>query len=389
VAVSRSNAWRLRWRSPDSQVSPDDVPAGRPVAPRAASRAVLIWSGSEPARAAVRQAQWSASDPFDDPFGDQPASVPTGLGAPQLVAPGEAAAQPEPMPADPFSEPFQQAAPQTAPPADAAPLPPGETLPELPSTPPLPDTFGPSPESARPCDRTYNNRNCCTEGDNCDAARRHVLNDKITNILIDITPSFTNTDVQIPTDVMMRRELAKSPSRVWRDRAGRQLAEGRLLDYREGRILVGPEEGGETVKIPFKDLSDDDLCFVTAWWSLPTECPLGDEVYSPRSWLAVNMMWKASAVCHKPLYFEEVQLERYGHTTGPITQPFFSAAHFFGSLVALPYQMGIHPPHECLYPLGYYRPGSCAPWLVPPIPLSVRGALAEAGAIVGGVYIIP
>jgi hypothetical protein len=51
--------------------------------------------------------------------------------------------------------------------------------------------------------------------------------------------------------------------------------------------------------------------------------------------------------------------------------------------------MGINPPNECQYALGYYRPGNCAPWLVPPIPLSVRGALVEAGAIMGGAFVIP
>jgi hypothetical protein len=51
--------------------------------------------------------------------------------------------------------------------------------------------------------------------------------------------------------------------------------------------------------------------------------------------------------------------------------------------------MGINPLNECQYALGYYRPGSCAPWLLPPIPISVRGALAEAGTVVGGVSVLP
>jgi hypothetical protein len=51
--------------------------------------------------------------------------------------------------------------------------------------------------------------------------------------------------------------------------------------------------------------------------------------------------------------------------------------------------MAINPPHECQYSLGYYRPGSCAPWMIPPIPLSLRGAVAETGIIVGGVFLIP
>jgi hypothetical protein len=367
----------------------DEASGQRVVRRSAVSNAVLVWAGSEPAGSAVRQAQWTVADPFDNPFGDRPTSAPTAIKSPETTESGATSVQPDPFRDDqPFPS-LQPEVPKPSPfPTDEAPVPPGDLQPGQPALPPFPDTFGLPPSTEPPCDRTYNNRNCCVEGDKCEAARRHVMNDKITNIGIDITPAFTNTELEIPTDVMMRRELAKAPARVWRDRSGRQLAEGRLLDYREGRIHVG-QEGAEPVKIPFKDLSDDDLCFVTAWWSLPTECPLGDEIYSPRSWLAMNMMWKASALCHKPLYFEEVQLERYGHTTGPLTQPVVSAAHFFGSLVALPYQMGIHPPGECMYTLGYYRPGSCAPWLLPPVPLSIRGGLAEAGAIVGGIYVIP
>ena len=97
----------------------------------------------------------------------------------------------------------------------------------------------------------------------------------------------------------------------------------------------------------------------------------------------------ASALCHKPLYFEEVQLERYGHTAGPIRQPIISGAHFFLNIAALPYNMAINPPKECEYALGYYRPGSCAPWMIPPIPLSLRGAAAETGAVLGGVFLLP
>ena len=73
-----------------------------------------------------------------------------------------------------------------------------------------------------------------------------------------------------------------------------------------------------------------------------------------------------------------MQLERYGHTRGPIVQPMVSGAHFFVNVALLPYKMGINPPNECQYPLGYYRPGSCAPWMLQPFPLSGRGAATAA-----------
>jgi hypothetical protein len=123
--------------------------------------------------------------------------------------------------------------------------------------------------------------------------------------------------------------------------------------------------------------------------SFPQECAIGGGPYVPRSFAPLTLTWKASALCHKPLYFEERALERYGHSLGPIAQPVFSGAHFIGSVFVLPYKMGMNPPWECEYALGYYRPGSCAPYIIPPVPISARGAVYQAGAVVGLNYLLP
>lgn len=121
----------------------------------------------------------------------------------------------------------------------------------------------------------------------------------------------------------------------------------------------------------------------------PFECPLKRETYEPRSWPVLTYTWKASGMCHKPLYFEEAQLERYGHSLPSYVQPVASAAHFFLVVPALPYFMGVYPPNECIYTLGYYRPGSCAPYMLDPFPISVRGALFETAAWTGAAFVIP
>jgi hypothetical protein len=131
-----------------------------------------------------------------------------------------------------------------------------------------------------------------------------------------------------------------------------------------------------------------DVSLVAPAGDFPQYCPLGDVAFQPRSWSPLTYTWKATALCHKPLYFEERALERYGHTTGH-WQPLVSGLMFYGTLPILPYKMGMHSPWECMYSLGYYQPNSCAPWIVPPVPLNVRGALLEAGAWTGGVYAIP
>ena len=122
----------------------------------------------------------------------------------------------------------------------------------------------------------------------------------------------------------------------------------------------------------------------------PFECSIDDgQKVQPRCWSPVTYRWTASKLYHKPLYFEEVDLERYGHSWGPCLQPLVSGAHFFTRLPVLPYCIGYTPPCECQYALGYYRPGNCAPYLIPAVPVSTRAAFSQAGAAVGTAFIIP
>jgi hypothetical protein len=138
-----------------------------------------------------------------------------------------------------------------------------------------------------------------------------------------------------------------------------------------------------------KKLSDISTNIAAEPGEFPVECGLGDEQFSPRNFQGTLFAWKASSLCHKPLYFEDVELERYGQTCSPLFQPIISAAKFYLTLPILPYMMGLEPPCECIYPLGYYRPGSCAPFIIPPVPISLRGALLEAGVWVAGVALVP
>lgn len=109
----------------------------------------------------------------------------------------------------------------------------------------------------------------------------------------------------------------------------------------------------------------------------PPECSLGDEPAEPRHWQRMNVCWSAAATWHKPIYFEDDQMERYGHTFGPVTQTTLSAVKFFATVPLVPYYMGVYPPHECIYDLGTYRPGDCCPYYLDPFPLSIRGAINE------------
>ncbi|MGL4942337.1 MAG: hypothetical protein ACRC46_04010 [Thermoguttaceae bacterium] len=122
---------------------------------------------------------------------------------------------------------------------------------------------------------------------------------------------------------------------------------------------------------------------------LPKECPVPQNPYEARQRETTCFHWKASALATKGAYFEDVQLERYGHTICPVLQPVISGAKFFVGVPLIPYKAGVRLPNECFYTLGYYRVGDCAPYVVEPVPLSVRGGLFQAGAIVGGAAMFP
>jgi hypothetical protein len=125
---------------------------------------------------------------------------------------------------------------------------------------------------------------------------------------------------------------------------------------------------------------------------LPYECRFGDErrgLNTGREWAQTCYTWKASGLCHKPLYFEQAHMERYGHSWGPLVDSVVSGAHFFASVPMLPYKMGLEPPCECIYPLGHYRPGNCAPHYIEPFPWSIRASAAEAAAVTGLIFAVP
>ena len=73
-------------------------------------------------------------------------------------------------------------------------------------------------------------------------------------------------------------------------------------------------------------------------------------------------MWRAPDIRYQPLYFNDVNLERYGYRCGgDFFQPFASGIHFGLSTVMLVPNMCCQHPGSCDYPLGFCQPGSCAP----------------------------
>lgn len=399
TAISEpASAAPLRWKAKgtvahaalsDAELDPFAESAA---APRTMTAYSAGWNKSR-IGGSVQPVQYAAPDPVADPFGDRAAqrgnrpTLTLQPAAPDAVAPPSRFVPLDPPPA---SEAGQPPLPNNTFPADPG-LTPADPLPNAPGRSVLPDSGAAmnSNPATGSCDRIYNDRDCCEVERNIKAFRDRLQNDSIRNISLDITPRFVPDQTAEEDQALRQDKLRLAGSRQWRNRSGEVVATGHLSDLRNGRAVITDDGGAEVARIPMNSLADDDLCFLAAWWRLPSEGLASDEEFAARNWLASSYSWHASALCHKPLYFEEVQAERYGHVTGPFTQPVISGAHFFLNIAALPYKMAINPPMECQYALGYYRPGSCAPWMIPPVPLSLRGAIAEASFIVGGINVIP
>ncbi len=359
------------------------------------------------------------SEDFDDVFGDQIGPLPDDDAVPTpAAAPRPDASRGNPIdsrpPADPLGD--SQGTPT-----------PAEPLPNLGPAEPSPSDLGPAEQLQAPTPATprprpparielpganhsqplapdgvrppawqggsrdvvdFNGRDCAAEQLSLQAAWDEIQDTRISAISLDITPSL---DPNKPDEQVARRRenmVARVPSRVWRNRQGRVLAEGQMRNFQHGKVQI-EDLAGEPQELNWYELGNEELCFVTAWWELPTEFHPETREFEVRNWTMTSFTWTASALCHKPLYFEEVQLERYGHSAGPITQAALSGVHFFGNIVALPYHIGLNPPNECQYTLGYYRPGSCAPWLLPAFPLSARAARTQLGVVTAGLVWLP
>ncbi len=93
-------------------------------------------------------------------------------------------------------------------------------------------------------------------------------------------------------------------------------------------------------------------------------------------------------ICYRPLYFEDIALERYGRNVG-FLQTGLSGVRFFSSVAALPYKMTRRPPRSCQCSNGFSRPGDC------PLPgygnrkFQWDAALVETAIVTGFVFIIP
>ncbi|OUX51647.1 MAG: hypothetical protein CBE43_02975 [Rhodopirellula sp. TMED283] len=223
----------------------------------------------------------------------------------------------------------------------------------------------------------------------CEDFRSRIASQTIDQVSLDISPPYRPDEMDEKRYQSLKEEFdEKQAIRTWHDRNGNAIVTGRLNDLAYEKAVIETNDGSNDA-LPINQLSEGDIAYIAENWGLPKECLIEQVAYTPRQWTPSTMTWKASNLCHHPLYFEDVNLERYGHTRGPILEPVVQSAHFFANIAVLPYKMGVHCPSECQYALGYYRPGNCSPWIKPPVPISVRGAITQAATMTGMFWLIP
>jgi hypothetical protein len=163
--------------------------------------------------------------------------------------------------------------------------------------------------------------------------------------------------------------------------------------------LTGPTELPQLKKItdiqPFRSCSTDGsgvkMCPPNEATGdhCPEQQPLPVFGTTERNFIDLDYCWEASNLFHTPLYFEDVPLERYGHTYCEPIQSIASVTKFGVELVGLPYQMALAPIHKREYPLGFYRPGDAAPHKAYQIPLNAEAAAKAAYVYTGMSFIVP
>jgi hypothetical protein len=88
--------------------------------------------------------------------------------------------------------------------------------------------------------------------------------------------------------------------------------------------------------------------------------PASPEALRRADWQTSVYAWTPPEFFHRPLYFDDQPLERYGQSVHPRLQPAVSTGKFFKDVVFLPYYLVIDGHHQWVSPLGWDRPGSYA-----------------------------
>jgi hypothetical protein len=145
----------------------------------------------------------------------------------------------------------------------------------------------------------------------------------------------------IPIDIMPFKRLA----------SGEEMS---VDGFYSVESMIGPMAGADVI---FSNLHIQDDFRDRAGAPLEEVRSDKDDAGFGPEWPYQNYAWVSPTFSHAPLYFEQVNLERYGIGSNRYLQPVCSFVHFFGSVGLLPYKVLTQHPRERVYTLGHQRPG--------------------------------
>mgnify|MGYP006908203232 CR=1 FL=1 len=176
-------------------------------------------------------------------------------------------------------------------------------------------------------------------------------------------------------------QVAQAPEVIEAPRALRQQQGS--LSAEEDRIHRSVLDVTIDIRPPAGSAFPEDMA---AEWL--ADQPTIDETFPSDQPAEVFCRYTPWTICYRPLYFEDIKLERYGCNVGYL-QTGLSGVRFFSSIAALPYKMTRRPPRSCQCSNGFSRCGDC------PLPgygnrrFQWDAALVETAIVTGFVFILP
>jgi hypothetical protein len=158
--------------------------------------------------------------------------------------------------------------------------------------------------------------------------------------------------------------------------------------------LPDPCELGADERAVFKPIEQIPLVMQGDGQTLPPDCSqnlfhAAGSAPGSRFGSYAGMHWQPTNMFHRPTYFEDVAVERYGQSRFPHFQPIISGAKFATTFPILPYKMALERPFSCVTTMGLAPPGDCTACVKEKIPWRWNAALAEAVVVTGLAFALP
>ena len=152
--------------------------------------------------------------------------------------------------------------------------------------------------------------------------------------------------------------------------------------------MIRPGKSIETTlsKTPDESMYDSKAVVNEARIRTTMNLAEGEEVET--LWGAQDARWSPARFYTNPLYFEQINLERFEPKSPVWTRPALSYAQFIGTIPVLPYKIGAHLPRERMFKIGHYPEGKRVDRRSDPGNIR-RGILFQSAAATGLIFVVP